>query len=319
MLLVDANNYKKDLLGIKSLAKVGKYYVFSDSHEKSLSGLNARKIPDNVKFPLSYKSDIDVARNKDTVNKIFKQDFTTIAGPCSAESEGQVFETAKFLKQMGINNFRAGCFKPRTNAYSFQGLGKDGLKLCRLACDHYEMNFVSEVKDLSNLDDVIEFADVVQVGSKCMYDVGVLKELGQNNKPILLKRHFGATLREFVQACDFILCEGNEQIILCERGIRTFENDTRFSLDSSGIEWLKQNSWLPIIGDPSHAMGLSYGVSGLSLSMIAQGIEGLIIEVHPEPKIAKSDASQQLNFHEFGNLYPKIIKLRLFMKELLGE
>ena len=200
-----------------------------------------------------------------------------------------------------------------------QGLGLDGLKLCRQACDELDMKFVSEVKDLSNLDPVQDYADIIQVGSKCMYDVGVLRNLGQQNKPILLKRHFGSTLKEFAQAADFIMCEGNEAVVLCERGVRGFETSTRFSLDSCGIEWLKEKTNLPIIGDPSHAMGYAYGVPGLSLAMIAQQVSGLIIEVHPSPKDAKSDADQQLDYQEFKSLLGKILELSIFIKRLTND
>ena len=149
-----------------------------------------------------------------------------------------------------------------------------------------------------------------------MYDPGVLSALGNSQKSILLKRHFGATLTEFAQAADFIMCQGNNNVTLCERGIRTFEPETRFSLDSCGIEWLKEKTRLPIIGDPSHAMGHAYGVEGLSLSMVAQGVNGLIIEVHPDPKNAKSDANQQLTLPYFVEVAQKIKSLHTFMKAL---
>ena len=155
----------------------------------------------------------------------------------------------------------------------------------------------------------MDYADVVQVGSKCMYDTGVLKTLGRGQLPVLLKRHFGASLKEFIQAADFILSEGNENVVLCERGIRTFESSTRFTLDSCGVEWLKFNSWLPVIGDPSHALGSRYGVTNLGIGLIAQGISGLIVEVHPNPKEAKSDAAQQLSFDEFQKFNSRVRKL----------
>jgi 3-deoxy-7-phosphoheptulonate synthase len=295
--------------------KIGVYYVLDDSFEDQLSSeIKYKKVSDKIKYPIGYKS--GEQNNVDFCGVDLRSEFLLIAGPCSAESEEQVEKTVEHVSSLGLKFFRAGCYKPRTNPYSFQGLGREGLKLCRNACDEKNLKFISEVKDLSNLDDVMEFADVIQVGSKAMYDVGVLREIGKTNKPVLLKRHFGATLVEFAQHADFIASYGNTNIALCERGIRTFESSTRFSLDSSGIEWLKKYVDWPIIGDPSHAMGYSYGVEGLSLGMIAQRVNGLLIEVHPDPSVAKSDASQQLNFEEFKKLHDKILKLSGFMNEL---
>lgn len=302
-----------------AVGRVGVYHVYNDNAADNVAGVPHKQVDDAIKFPLTAASSAQDFASVDFAGQMLPEKFPVIAGPCSAENEEQVFETARFLKGLSISFFRAGCYKPRTNAYSFQGLGKSGLKLCRNACDTYDMKFVTEVKDLSNLDAVMDYADVVQVGSKCMYDVGVLKALGQQKKTVLLKRHFGATLKEFAQAADFIMCEGNENVVFCERGIRSFEPDTRFTLDSCGIEWLKEKTRLPVIGDPSHAMGYAYGVAGLSLSMIAQNVSGLIIEVHPTPATAKSDISQQLNYEEFASLHPKILALRAFMTDLLND
>lgn len=300
--------YSNDLL-------VGVYYVLKDDEEKNIpNGIKYKKVPDNIKFPIGYKS--ETKNRVDFCGVDLRNEFLLIAGPCSAENEEQVQQSIDYVVSQGLTFFRAGCYKPRTNPYSFQGLERDGLRLCRSGCDENGLKFISEVKDLSNLDDVMEYADVIQVGSKAMYDVGVLREIGKTNKPVLLKRHFGSTLIEFAQHADFIASHGNTNIALCERGIRTFETSTRFSLDSSGIEWLKEYVDWPIIGDPSHAMGYAYGVEGLSLSMIAQKVNGLLIEVHPNPSVAKSDASQQLTFDEFTNLKDKIVKLSGFMHEL---
>lgn len=290
--------------------QVGIYSIFSDDKAVELQGLPARTVPDQVQFPLSFKTEIDSDKSTAFYEHVFDENVPLlIAGPCAAEDENQIEETAKFIKSEGLNFFRAGCFKPRTNAYSFQGLGETGLKICREACDRHGLRFVTEVKTLSNLDPVMDYADVVQVGSKCMYDTGVLKTLGRGQLPVLLKRHFGASLKEFIQAADFILSEGNENVVLCERGIRTFESSTRFTLDSCGVEWLKFNSWLPVIGDPSHALGSRYGVTNLGIGLIAQGISGLIVEVHPNPKEAKSDAAQQLSFDEFQKFNSRVRKL----------
>lgn len=311
-MIITKTKYLTNSLKSLSLGNVGIYSVFDNSIEGSLGNIDYKIVSDDIKFPISFKSE-----GEENI-KSWMEDFSVIAGPCSAESEEQVYETASFLSSLGIKYFRAGSYKPRTNAYSFQGLGVEGLRMCRKVCDEFDLKFVSEVKDVTNLEHVVEYADVIQIGSKCMYDVGVCSLLGKTSKDILLKRHFGATLKEFAQAADFIMCQGNESVMLCERGIRTFESDTRFSLDSCGIEWLKKNVRLKIVGDPSHAMGLSYGVEGLSLSLIAQKVDGLIIEVHPDPSIAKSDGPQQLNYNEFKNTLKKIMKMQKFVKKEMG-
>lgn len=317
MLLVkiDNDNNLNDLVSI-SLNQVGKYLVFDSKDEKKLHGLNYISVPDGINYPLAYKQEDKISNVNFGGEVLQKNKPIMIAGPCATESYEQIDETASFMSSLGIKHFRSGNFKPRTNAYSFQGMEREGLEICREVCDKYGLELVSEVKDLSNFDDVQELADIVQVGSKCMYDVGVLREVGKQDKSVLLKRHFGATLIEFVQAADFILCQGNENLTLCERGIRSFENSTRFTLDSSGIEWLKYHTWLPIIGDPSHAMGHRYGIFGLSMGILAQGVNGLIIEVHPNPESAKSDSNQQLSFDQFKNLYDKYKKFSTFLNEI---
>ncbi len=229
-----------------------------------------------------------------------------ITGPCSVESEEQIMQTARFLKKLGITTLRGGCFKPRTSPYSFQGLGMKGLKLLAAAREKYGLNIITEVKDSTHVDAVIEYADVIQIGAKAMYDHGILKQCGKTRKPVLLKRGFGSTLQEFVQAAEFILSGGNPNVILCERGIRTFEQKTRFTLDLCGVEYLKKHTNLPVIVDPSHAIGQAYGVAGLARAAMAQGVDGLLIETHPNPKQAKSDASQQLDFEQFSTLYKQL-------------
>jgi 3-deoxy-7-phosphoheptulonate synthase len=226
-----------------------------------------------------------------------------IAGPCSVESEEQIFKTARFLKGLGINIMRAGAFKPRTSPYSFQGLGTKGLELLGKVRDTLGLKIITEAKDASHIDEVIEFADIIQIGAKAMYDHALLTACSKARKPVLLKRGFGSTIQEFVQAAEFILLGGNDQVILCERGIRTFENKTRFTLDLTGVAYLKHHTNLPIVVDPSHAMGYSYGVPDLSKAAMAMGVDGLLLEVHPTPKTALSDAKQQLDFDTFEQLY----------------
>ncbi len=230
-------------------------------------------------------------------------DTMMIAGPCSIESWEQIEQVSEMLKELNIKTLRAGCFKPRTSPYTFQGLGEEGLKLLAKARDKYGFNIITEVKDSSHVDLVIEYADIIQIGAKAMYDHSILKRCGQTNKPVLLKRGFGTTLQEFVQAAEFILSGGNQNVMLCERGIRTFETKTRFTLDLCGAAFLKEYTNLPIVLDPSHAMGYRYGVADLTRACLAMGVEGLLIETHPTPEIAKSDAAQQLNFNEFREMF----------------
>lgn len=225
-----------------------------------------------------------------------------IGGPCSVESEEQIISSAELMQELGISTLRAGCFKPRTSPYSFRGLGSEGLKLLDKIRSTYGLNVITEVRDSTHVDEVIEYADIIQIGAKAMYDHGILQACGEIRKPVLLKRFFGATLQELVHAADFVLSGGNENVILCERGIRTYETKTRFTLDLCGVAYLKQYTNLPVILDPSHAMGYRYGVPDLARACTAMGIDGLLIEVHPDPSVAQSDAAQQLDHDAFRKL-----------------
>ncbi|MBK8925889.1 MAG: 3-deoxy-7-phosphoheptulonate synthase [Crocinitomicaceae bacterium] len=225
-----------------------------------------------------------------------------IAGPCSVESEEQITQSSELLKELKLTTLRGGCYKPRTSPYSFQGLGLEGLKLLVKMKEKYGLNVITEVRDASHVAEVIEYSDVIQIGAKAMYDHGILKACAKTTKPVLIKRGFGTTLQEFVQCAEFVLSGGNENVILCERGIRTFETKTRFTLDLCGVSFLKEFTNCPVVLDPSHAMGYAYGVPDLTRACTAMGIDGLLIEVHPNPKVAKSDASQQLNHDEFRAL-----------------
>ena len=229
-----------------------------------------------------------------------------IGGPCSVESEEQIRSASELLVRLGLTTLRGGCYKPRTSPYSFQGLGLDGLKLLAKMREEFGLNVITEARDATHIDEIIEYTDVIQVGAKAMYDQGILRACSKIKKPVLIKRGFGTTLQEFVQAAEFVLSGGNENVVLCERGIRTFETGTRFTLDLCGVAWLQEHTNLPIILDPSHAMGFAYGVPSLSKACVAMGIDGLLIESHPNPKVAKSDASQQLNFEEFENLLKEL-------------
>lgn len=232
-----------------------------------------------------------------------------IAGPCSVESEEQIFEVANKLVSLGIQSIRAGCYKPRTSPYSFMGLGKEGLLLLDKVRQETGLNVVTEVRDATHVDDVLEYADVVQIGTKSMYDHGILNACGQSGKTIMIKRGFGTTLQEFVQAAEFVLCAGNEDVILCERGIRTFENKTRFTLDLCGVAYLKHHCNLPVIVDPSHALGHRYGIEDLCKAATAMGVDGLLVEAHPFPDDALSDAAQQIDLATLESLKTNISAL----------
>lgn len=229
-----------------------------------------------------------------------------IAGPCSVEDVDQISQTAELLNSLNIGVMRGGCYKPRTSPYSFQGLGIEGLKMLADARTKNGFSIITEVRDATHVADVIEYTDIIQIGAKAMYDHGILRACGAARKPVMIKRGFGTTLQEFVQAAEFVLSGGNSDVILCERGIRTFETKTRFTLDLCGVAFLKQYTNLPIILDPSHAMGYRYGIADLTRACTAMGIDGLIIEVHPVPEVAKSDAAQQLNHEEFRALYKSL-------------
>ena len=228
--------------------------------------------------------------------------FNLIAGPCSIESEEQIFTTAAFLATNEIRFIRGGAHKPRTSPYSFRGLGRKGLQWIREAANKHDLRVVTEILDLSFLDDVYEHADILQVGSRNMQNFHLLKELGKINKPVLLKRGMNAKVNEWLLAAEYILSGGNEQVILCERGIRSFDPETRNVMDIGIIPLMKELSHLPVIADPSHGTGASSRVIPLSLAAIAAGADGILVEIHPEPSKALSDSQQALNFEMFGTL-----------------
>ncbi len=229
-----------------------------------------------------------------------------IGGPCSVESEEQIESAAQLLKSLGLNTLRGGAYKPRTSPYSFQGMGLDGLKLLAKMRERHGLTVITEARDATHIDEIIEHTDIIQIGAKAMYDQGILRACAKINKPVLIKRGFGTTLQELVQAAEFVLSGGNHDVMVCERGIRTFETGTRFTLDLCGVAWLKEHTNLPVILDPSHAMGYAYGVAPLAKACVAMGIDGLLIETHPNPKVAKSDASQQLTYEAFEQLYHEL-------------
>lgn len=244
------------------------------------------------------------------VNDLFPEGkLGFIAGPCAVESKQQIDETAAFLSGIGVKILRGGAFKPRTSPDSFQGLGVEGLKLMSDAAKRNGMLMVTEVMSMHELETVSEYADILQIGSRNCQNFSLLHEVGKLSKPVLLKRGFGNTIEEFYQASRHISAEGNQEIILVERGIRTFETSTRFTLDIAAIPILKKMVPYPILVDPSHPAGIRALVEPLALAAVAAGSHGLMIEVHPDPDHAKSDSLQQLTFQGFTDLRKRALSV----------
>ena len=249
-------------------------------------------------------------------NVEFGQDFVVIAGPCSVESETQTIETAHAVKAAGANMLRGGAFKPRTSPYAFQGLGLSGLKILAKARQETGLPIVSEVIDPRDVSWVAEFADVLQIGTRNMQNFSLLKEVGKAERPVLLKRGMYSTLEEWLNCAEYILSEGNPNVILCERGIRTFEKYTRNTLDLSAVPAIKELTHLPIIIDPTHSTGRLSLIAPMSLAAVAAGADGLIIEVHHNPQEALCDADQALTPKMFAGLMDRLGPLRSFMSQL---
>lgn len=233
--------------------------------------------------------------------------LTIIAGPCAVENRDRYIQAASQLKKMGVQMLRGGAFKPRTSPYAFQGLAVEGLEILAEAKRVTGLPIVTEVMDTRDVDKIAGFADVLQIGSRNMQNFILLKEVGQVNKPVLLKRGLSATIEEWLMAAEYIMAEGNSQIIMCERGIRTFETHTRNTLDISAIPAIKHLSHLPVIVDPSHAAGKWGMVAPLAKASIAAGADGLLIEVHPCPDEALCDGGQSLTPGNFAELMEGII------------
>ena len=235
--------------------------------------------------------------------------FAMIAGPCSVESEEQIVEVAKAVKKAGATMLRGGAFKPRTSPYAFQGLKGEGLRLLELAKQETGLPIVTEIMNISTLD-LFENVDVIQVGARNMQNFDLLKELGKTNKPILLKRGLANTLQELLMSAEYIMSEGNEKVILCERGIRTFETYTRNTLDLSAVPVLHDLSHLPVVIDPSHATGKASLVEPMACAAVAAGADGIMIEVHNDPAKALCDGAQSLTPEQFGVLSMKVNRIR---------
>ena len=233
--------------------------------------------------------------------KIGGNHFATIAGPCTVESRGQLLDAAHTVKEAGAQLLRGGAYKPRTSPYSFQGLGEEGLRLLAEAKEVTGMPIVTELMDVRDLDAVLEVADVIQLGARNMQNYTLLTEVGRAGRPVLLKRGLSATLDELLMSAEYILKEGNTNVMLCERGIRTYEPGYRFTLDLMAVPVLKQLTHLPVMVDPSHAAGRRDLVPALSMAAAAAGADGLVVEVHPDPENAICDGPQQLRSEDFAS------------------
>lgn len=245
--------------------------------------------------------------------KIGGNNFAVMAGPCSVESEEQVIEVAKAVKASGANFLRGGAFKPRTSPYDFQGMKAEGLELLLKAKEVTGLPIVSEIMNANHLP-LFENVDIIQVGARNMQNFELLKELGKIDKPILLKRGLANTLKELLMSAEYIMAGGNEKVILCERGIRTFETYTRNTLDISAVPMLKELTHLPIIIDPSHATGISRLVKPMAMAATAAGADGLMIEVHNNPEKALCDGAQSLRPEEFNDVMKNVFKIREALK-----
>ncbi len=241
--------------------------------------------------------------------RIGGKEVVVIAGPCSVESEEQILTAAKEVKKYGAKILRGGAFKPRTSPYSFQGLRERGLELLKLAKEETGLPVITEALSIAQLEKVSEVADIIQIGARNMQNFALLEAAGKMKKPVLLKRGMMATMEELLMSAEYILSNGNPNVILCERGIRTFEKYTRNTLDISAIPMLKSLSHLPVIADPSHGTGKRHLVIPVSLASVAAGADGLMVEVHPQPEKALSDGAQSLTPEMFGSLMEQVKKV----------
>ncbi|MBI5389041.1 3-deoxy-7-phosphoheptulonate synthase [Candidatus Woesearchaeota archaeon] len=243
--------------------------------------------------------------------------FTVIAGPCSVESKEQIQKTGELLREEGIHFMRGGAFKPRTSPYSFQGMGEEGLKLMAKACNQFGTLVVTEVMDSEQVELVAKYADILQIGARNMQNFTLLKKVGKTQKPILLKRGMSASIQEFLMSAEYIMAEGNSQVILCERGIKTFETAYRNTLDLTAIPVLKEKTHLPVIVDPSHAAGNRTFVAALAKAALVVGADGIMVEIHPQPEKALSDGKQSLTFTQFQQLMQQLRSLAVFEGRIL--
>lgn len=294
--------------------------LIGDTYTVDIEYIDAQDIVESVKrVQEPYKKANRKFHPENTVVKVSENvsigdgSLHIMAGPCSVESEKQIVDIAKSVKESGATILRGGAFKPRTSPYAFQGLKSEGLDLMKIARKETGLPIVSEIMRTEHID-MFENVDIIQVGARNMQNFDLLKELGKTDKPVLLKRGLSATIEEWLMSAEYIMAGGNDNVILCERGIRTYENYTRNTLDISAIPIVKKLSRLPVVVDPSHASGKSWLVEPLAMAAVAAGADGLIIEVHNDPPHALSDGAQSLTPEQFKKVSEKIIALKECLK-----
>jgi 3-deoxy-7-phosphoheptulonate synthase len=278
-------------------------------------------VEDVVRIGVPYKLVSREFQAADTIVRVGRVEFggdelVVIAGPCAVESREQVLTIARHIKGCGAHMLRGGAFKPRTSPYSFQGLGEEGLKILKAARDETHLPVVSELLSEDDIDLLARYADMIQIGARNMQNFRLLREAGRMGKPVLLKRGISATIEELLNAAEYVRSEGCEDIVLCERGIRTFERSTRFTLDISAIPVLRQLTHLPVIVDPSHAAGARELVPALARAAAACGAAGIMVEVHPDPSRALSDGPQALTLEMFAELKRDLDRISALMQDL---
>ncbi|MCR8744992.1 3-deoxy-7-phosphoheptulonate synthase [Romboutsia lituseburensis] len=254
-------------------------------------------------FNDTLKFEINVSEDK---KLIIKENTLVMAGPCAIESYEQLLETAKFVKSQGANILRGGAYKPRTSPNSFQGLKEEGLEILKAVKKETGLPVITELMDARELDKLYEVADIIQIGSRNMQNFTLLTEVGKQDKPVMLKRGISASISEWIGAAEYIAVGGNQNIIMCERGIRTYNDYTRNTLDLAAVPIIQKETGLPVIVDPSHATGVRYLVKPMSIAALAAGADGIMVEVHPDPVNALSDGMQSLHFNEFEDLMKSI-------------
>lgn len=334
MLIVMESHTSEDKINkvIEFIKQKGFDAHVSKGESHTVIGCVGRKVIDKRDIELldGVKEVIRITSPYKLVSRVFKPDDTIvevngvkfggtnvgmIAGPCSVETLEQVDETARKLSECGVKILRGGAFKPRTSPYAFQGLGEEGLKILRKVADKYKMAVTSEIMEVAHIPMFLDYVDILQVGARNMQNFNLLKKLGEIQKPVLLKRGLSATIEEWLMSAEYIMSGGNREVILCERGIRTFEQITRNTLDISAIPVVQKISHLPVIVDPSHATGLRDKVAPMSKASIAAGADGLIIEVHNNPDCALCDGAQSLYPEEFAKLYEDLKALAKVVKK----
>ncbi|MEG6568865.1 3-deoxy-7-phosphoheptulonate synthase [Thermoanaerobacterium thermosaccharolyticum] len=304
------NGAERSIIGV-----IGNVEVLEDKPISAMEG-----VYDVVRISSPYKLVSRSAKPDNTVVRVKDVDigggnFVMMAGPCAVESYEQMIEAAKAVKKSGAKVLRGGAYKPRSSPYSFQGLEEEGLKILNAVGRETGMVTITEIVSSSHIEKVSQYADILQVGSRNMQNFELLKEIGKSNMPVLLKRGLSSTIEEWLNAAEYIMKEGNPNVILCERGIRTFETYTRNTLDLNAVAAVKNLSHLPVIVDPSHGTGRRDLIAPLSRAAVAVGADGLIIEVHPHPDMALSDGAQSLTPEEFNKVSKEVNKILLALKD----